>query len=122
MSDEQDYVAVAAEDELWDGEMESYDVDGAEILLVRLDGQYHAYDGRCPHQSQPLVDGTLEGASLTCSAHEWMFDIHTGRGINPRTSALARHDVRIVAGVVLVSRIPSARRAARRGSQESAAD
>jgi nitrite reductase/ring-hydroxylating ferredoxin subunit len=103
-----DYVAVAAEDELWDGEMESYDIDGAEILLVRIDGQYHAYDGSCPHQSQPLVEGTLDGATLTCIGHEWIFDVRTGQGVNPRTSSLARHDVRIVDGAVLVSRAPSA--------------
>jgi nitrite reductase/ring-hydroxylating ferredoxin subunit len=112
VSDEQtaageDYVAVAAEDELWDGEMESYNMDGAEILLVRLDGQYHAYDGACPHQSQPLVEGTLDGGSLTCNAHQWMFDVRTGQGINPCTSSLARHDVRIVDGAVLVSRASS---------------
>jgi toluene monooxygenase system ferredoxin subunit len=101
-----DYVAVAAEDELWDGEMESYDIDGAEVLLVRLDGHYLAYDGSCPHQGQPLVEGALDGTILTCSAHEWMFDISTGQGVNPRVAVLTRHDVRIVDGAVLVSRGP----------------
>jgi nitrite reductase/ring-hydroxylating ferredoxin subunit len=104
--DHDDYVAVAAADELWDGEMESYDIDGAEILLVRLAGQYHAYDGSCPHQGQPLVEGDLDGVILTCAAHEWMFDVSTGQGVNPRTVTLARHDVRIAEGAVLVSREP----------------
>jgi toluene monooxygenase system ferredoxin subunit len=102
------YLAVAAEDELWDGEMESYDVDGSEILVLRIDGRYHAYDGSCPHQRQPLVEGTLDGTTLTCSAHEWMFDARTGQGINPRGSCLTRHEVRIVDGAVLVSRTPVA--------------
>jgi toluene monooxygenase system ferredoxin subunit len=98
------YVAVAAENDLWDGEMESHDVDGDEILLVRIDGLFHAYLGICPHQSQPLVNGELDGTTLTCSAHEWMFDVLTGQGINPRGACLTRHDVRVVDGVVLVSR------------------
>jgi nitrite reductase/ring-hydroxylating ferredoxin subunit len=63
--------------------------------------------GICPHQSQPLVDGVLDGTTLTCSAHEWMFDVRTGQGINPRGSCLTRHDVYVVDGAVLVSRAPA---------------
>jgi toluene monooxygenase system ferredoxin subunit len=98
------FAEIAAEDELWDGEMESYDVDGAEILLVRLDGEYRAYDGICPHQSSSLVEGRLEADTLTCSAHEWVFNARTGQGINPQTACLKRREVRISDGTVLVSR------------------
>ena len=67
MTDADGFVEIAAEDELWDGEMESYDVDGAEILLVRVDGEYRAYDGICPHQQPSLVEGRLEGSTLTAA-------------------------------------------------------
>jgi toluene monooxygenase system ferredoxin subunit len=107
VTDPAGYAAVAAEGDLWDGEMESYDVDGTEILLIRMAGQYYAYHGSCPHQSQPLVGGVLAEATLTCTAHEWVFDVRTGQGVNPRTARLTRHDVRIVDGTVLVSRAPA---------------
>jgi toluene monooxygenase system ferredoxin subunit len=97
------FVAVADCDELWDGEMESYDLDGQEVLLIRLDGEYHAYDGACPHQSTSLAAGTLDGNLLTCSAHEWEFDARTGQGINPRIACLRRREVRVSGGRVLVS-------------------
>ena len=105
---EGDFVAVAHADELWDGEMESYDIDGTEVLLVRVDGEFHAYHGICPHQSQALVEGDLDGRTLTCRAHEWSFDAVSGEGINPRTSCLVRHGVRVHDGAVLVSRRPVA--------------
>ena len=98
------FAAVADEGDLWDGEMESYDLDGQEILLIRLDGQYHAYDGTCPHQSTSLAAGVLDGGLLTCSAHEWEFDARTGQGVNPRTACLRRREVLITGGRVLVSR------------------
>lgn len=107
------FVAVADDDELWDGEMESYDVDGAEVLLIRIDGEYRAYDGICPHQSTSLVEGRLEGTTLTCSAHEWMFDARTGNGINPHTACLRRREVRVTDGSVLVSRTATAGSVAR---------
>lgn len=98
------FAAIAGDEDLWDGEMESYDLDGREVLLIRLDGEYHAYDGTCPHQSTSLITGTLDGCLLTCSAHEWEFDARTGQGVNPRTACLRRHQVRIAGGRVLVSR------------------
>ncbi|WP_233149950.1 Rieske 2Fe-2S domain-containing protein [Kineosporia sp. A_224] len=101
-----EFVAVAADDELWDGEMEAYDVGAAEVLLVKLDGEYRAFDGTCPHQSVSLVEGSLDGATLTCRAHEWSFDVRSGAGVNPRTACLVRHAVRVRDGQVLVSRTP----------------
>lgn len=98
------FAAIADEGDLWDGEMESYDLDGQEILLIRLDGEYHAYDGVCPHQSTSLSTGMLDEGLLTCSAHEWEFDARTGLGVNPRTACLRRREVRVADGRVLVSR------------------
>ena len=105
------FAAIANEGDLWDGEMESYDLDGQEILLIRLDGEYHAYDGACPHQSTSLSAGVLDGGLLVCSAHEWEFDARTGQGVNPRTACLRRREVRLAGGRVLV------RRAATRASE-----
>ncbi|GIH11385.1 hypothetical protein Rhe02_94520 [Rhizocola hellebori] len=98
------FVAVAAEDELWDGEMASYEIDGSEVLLLRLDGEYRAYNGECPHQSTPLVEGELDGYTLTCRTHEWSFDARTGAGLNPAMARLRRHEVRLSDGCVWVSR------------------
>lgn len=98
------FAAIADEADLWDGEMESYDLDGQEVLLVRLDGEYHAYDGACPHQGTSLSAGALDGGVLTCAAHEWEFDARTGQGINPRIACLRRREARVADGRVLVRR------------------
>jgi len=89
------YVELIEADALWDGEMESFDVGDDEVLVVKVDGQIRAYDGICPHQSQSLVEGDLEGGILTCRAHEWQFDVRTGQGVNPRDTCLLRHDARV---------------------------
>ena len=89
-------------DELWDGEMESFDAGGEEILLVKLDGEYCAYRGACPHQSTPLVEGEFAGGVITCRAHLWQFDARTGQGINPKTVCLRRYPLRMVGGDIYV--------------------
>lgn len=102
------YVEVCAVDELWAGEMEAYDVGDAEVLVLNVDGEFRAYDAICPHQSVPLVEGTLEGGVLTCRAHQWTFDACSGRGLNPCGEQLRRYPIRISDGKVYVCTEPEA--------------
>jgi toluene monooxygenase system ferredoxin subunit len=92
--------AVATVDDLWEGEMMAVEVDGATVVLVNVDGEVHAYDDRCPHLGARLSEGSLDGAILTCSAHEWVFDCRLGRGINPAGVCLRRFAVRTDGDVI----------------------
>lgn len=84
------FTKVCSLDDLWEGEMELYDVDGHEVLIIHGDGGYvRAVQGICPHQEIPLVEGTLQGKTLTCRAHLWQFDVEVGEGINPTGCKLA---------------------------------
>jgi toluene monooxygenase system ferredoxin subunit len=94
--------------DLWDGEMDAFEVGGEEVLLIKLDGCFHAYQGICPHQSVRLAEGTLEGRTLTCRAHLWQFDAHSGAGLNPRNQRLRRHAVKVIDGGVYVETEPGA--------------
>ncbi|MDB5067836.1 MAG: tmoC [Chloroflexi bacterium] len=96
------WVPVTTLDELWEGEMTRVVVDGVPVLLVNLDGEVLAYDDRCPHAGNSLVMGRLEDGTLTCAAHEWVFDPRTGRGINPTATCLESVDVCVDGEVVLV--------------------
>lgn len=93
---------VCAVDDLWDGEMESVEIDGTEILLVKHDGAFLALQGICPHQDIPLVEGKFENGIVTCRAHLWQFDATTGQGVNPSNCRLKRYPVAIEDGQVLV--------------------
>jgi toluene monooxygenase system ferredoxin subunit len=75
---------VCSKDDLWEGEMAEFEVEGQNVLLIHLSGgELRALPPGCPHQNQPLIEGTLEGSVLTCSAHSWQFDVASGKGINP---------------------------------------
>jgi toluene monooxygenase system ferredoxin subunit len=88
-------VEVCGVDELWDGEMACFRVGDAAVLLLKLDGRFHAYQGHCPHQGVALAEGELDGGLLTCRAHRWQFDAVTGQGVNPRSARLKRFPVRV---------------------------
>jgi toluene monooxygenase system ferredoxin subunit len=97
------FTKVCLVDELWEGEMQSFQVDGKEVLLVCTDGgEIKAFQGICPHQDIPLIDGKFDGKKIICKAHLWQFDAGTGKGINPSNCKLAEYPVQIDGDDVLI--------------------
>lgn len=100
------FTKVCTMDDLWEGEMESFSVNGHEILLVCADGgQVKAFQGICPHQDIPLVEGSFDGQKVICRAHLWQFDAGTGKGINPEDCALAEYPVKVDGDDILVDTV-----------------
>jgi toluene monooxygenase system ferredoxin subunit len=89
------WITVATVDELWEGDFGEFYVDDLPILLVHLrTGELRAFAGSCPHAGFPLADGDVNGDVLTCAAHSWEFNLHTGAGLNPENCQLQRYHVR----------------------------
>jgi toluene monooxygenase system ferredoxin subunit len=88
--------------ELWSGDMAARIVDGRKVLLVRIDDVVFAYEDRCAHQAMPMSEGSLDGTTLTCSAHHYSYDVRTGEGINPRAARLRPFAVKIEGDDVFV--------------------
>ncbi|MCY3770287.1 MAG: Rieske 2Fe-2S domain-containing protein [Gammaproteobacteria bacterium] len=99
-----EYQKVCELDEVWEGEMECFEVGGETVLIVHAgDGEVRAYDPACPHQGHALIEGDLEDCVLTCGAHLWQFDVVTGKGINPTDTALISYPVKMKEGAVWVA-------------------
>ena len=60
------------------GGLKAASLDGHELLVANVDGQYYIADGRCPHMGGHLPDGALEGTVLTCPRHHSQFDLRDG--------------------------------------------
>ena len=65
-------------DELAEGEMKKYKVQGTEILVAKIGGKYYAVQSKYPHFGGDLSGGKLEGTILTCSRHGSQFDLVDG--------------------------------------------
>lgn len=111
MSGLEGFSRVCELDDIWEGEMSLYQVDGQGVLLIRVSEiEICAYDPACPHQGHSLAAGELEDCILTCPSHLWEFDAETGEGINPGGVALTAYRVKIQDGVVFVA-LPAAKKA-----------
>ena len=104
MIDEVEYRKVCDLDQVWEGEMEVFEVDEEEVLIVHAPGgEIRAYNPICPHQEQPLIEGELENCVLTCSAHLWQFDVLSGEGINPTGTSLINYPAKTEDGAIWVA-------------------
>ncbi len=61
------------------GSLHKVTVDGRDIMVVNLDGTYHAVDDTCTHAGSSLSEGTLDGTSVVCGWHGAEFDCTTGK-------------------------------------------
>lgn len=95
--------AVAKATDVPPGTMRAFDVGGRKIIVVNLDGEFHALDGICSHAYSELDKGFFVGDLLTCALHLSQFDVRTGEPISPPASdPLRRYPVAVEAGTVYV--------------------
>lgn len=102
---------VGRADDVPEGERLIAEVEGREIGIFNLDGEFFALRNRCPHRGGPLCEGEVLGlvyssepgdvqfdASeklVTCPWHGWEFDVKTGQSyFNPRLRA-KRYDIEV---------------------------
>ena len=95
-------VELCGADQLWDGEMECFRAGDSTVLLLKINGRFHAYQGHCPHQGAALAEGELDGGLITCTAHRWQFDATNGQGVNPKSARLKCFPVHVVERKVLI--------------------
>lgn len=72
-------------------------VEGRDIGIYRVNGEYHAILSYCPHQGAPMCAGLVSGTMLPsdvydyeygrvgeiirCPWHGWEFDLRTGKSL-----------------------------------------
>jgi 3-phenylpropionate/trans-cinnamate dioxygenase ferredoxin subunit len=96
-------VPVAAVADVPEGTMLMVQVDGTDILLVRLEGRLRAMQGTCSHEYFQLDHGFLTGDSLTCALHLSRFDLDSGEALDPPAELpLAMYPVAIDDGLVVL--------------------
>ena len=94
---------VARVDEIPPGAKKIVEVDGIEIVVVNLDGQFYAVEDVCTHDGGPLGEGKLDGCELICPRHGARFDVRTGAATRmPAIEPAPTYEVRVEDGHVLV--------------------
>lgn len=105
MTEQLRWCEVADVGEVWEGEVLDFEVEGEQVMVAHLlGGDLRAFQGMCPHQEISLLDGEWDPdtSELTCGGHAWVFDLRSGKGINPSGCQLFQYPVRVEADKIEV--------------------
>jgi glycine betaine catabolism B len=78
-----EWVTVAKAEDLPEGQMIGSTVDGLELLVANVGGQYVRSARFATHESGPLAEGDLYDCIVTCPWHGSEFDLETGEAETP---------------------------------------
>jgi nitrite reductase/ring-hydroxylating ferredoxin subunit len=114
---------VAAESELAEGDRLTTVVNGLEVSVFNIDGEYRGYVNWCAHQAGPVCEGRIsgtmkgtydretgdqrleyvkEGEILNCPWHGWEYDLNTGNCLSRDDVTLPSFPVEVDEGEVFI--------------------
>jgi 3-phenylpropionate/trans-cinnamate dioxygenase ferredoxin subunit len=99
-----EFVTVGDSGEVPEGEAKAFDVSGAEVAVVRVEGQLFAFSDICTHRHCNLSSGgEIDDHTIECECHGSVFDIRTGAVVNgPAEDPLETYEAREVDGQIQV--------------------
>lgn len=101
----EDFVKAARVEDIPEGQMKGVEVEGEEILLAHIGGEFFAIGNVCTHFYTNLSDGWLNAEEywVQCPLHESCFDLRTGEVTDPPADRpVAAYAVRVDGEDVLV--------------------
>ena len=97
------FVKIAKVRELSPGENKVVNVNGQDIALANVGGEFFAVNNTCPHRGGSLGDGFLEGEIITCPLHGWRFNVRNGNHEFMPQVKISCYQVKVEGDDVLVS-------------------
>jgi len=78
-----EWVDVVDESALVNGEHVVVDVEGTEVAVFKIDGEYYAIEDVCTHDGAEIASGILDGDEIICPRHGARFCVKTGAVMSP---------------------------------------
>lgn len=108
-------VEVAKVSEFKNGDHRIVDVDGVEVGVIKVDGEFHALRNQCPHDGGPVCTGAVHNELvgtfhepgtrvehsyddtliISCPWHGWPFRLETGEHIGDSSIRVPVYDVTV---------------------------
>lgn len=98
-----EFVAVAEEKELKNGERIIVEFDEFSIVIFNIAGKLFAIGDVCSHDDGPIGEGELEEFEVACPRHGAHFDIRDGKVLSmPAVEDIPAYPVRVKHGQIEV--------------------
>ena len=106
------WVPVAEIGSIAPGQFTCVSIEGRDIDIFNVDGEYYAMGDVCTHAATPLSEGDfyedMRGWVIECPLHGSQFDVTTGNAVSlPATGNAGKYEVRVEEGQILVNPDPT---------------
>ena len=97
------FIKVAGKSDIPVGEMRSFTVNHAPIVICNLNNEYFALADECSHDSAPISDGHVDDGRIVCPRHGATFDLQTGDATGPpAVVGIDKYELKIEGDDILV--------------------
>ena len=91
-----EFVKIGKTSEIEDQCAKCVEVEGRNIAVFNLGGEFYAIDDACTHEEGPISEGYVEGEEVECPWHAARFNIKTGKVLcDPAYEDAATYKVRV---------------------------
>ena len=92
------FVNAAKKKDFFPGQCVGVTLEGRNLAVSNIDGQYYAIENECTHAGGPLCEGSIEGEVVTCPWHGATFNLKTGEALSaPAFDAVKSYKTSVVA-------------------------
>ena len=99
-----DWIDVVLATALADGEHVVVDVDGDDVAVFNIGGEFYAIADVCTHDGAEIASGELDGDEIVCPRHGARFCVKTGQvKCAPAYEDVETYAVRVVDGRLQVA-------------------
>jgi nitrite reductase (NADH) small subunit/3-phenylpropionate/trans-cinnamate dioxygenase ferredoxin subunit len=96
------FVKVANKNDITEGKGKALQLEGLNIALFQISGNFYAIDNTCKHRGGPLGEGELDGNQVTCPWHGWEYDVTTGECKTTPGVTQAKYNVKVEGDDILI--------------------
>lgn len=82
-SDVDAFHVIARTDDVAPRSNKAFEIDGHDILICNVDGEFYAVRNLCSHAEEKLEGGRIRGHCVVCPKHGARFDLKDGRHLTP---------------------------------------
>jgi 3-phenylpropionate/trans-cinnamate dioxygenase ferredoxin subunit len=98
-----EWISAGAREEIAESESKIIEVNGSDVAVYNLDGEYFAIEDVCTHDGGDISGGWVEGDRAVCPRHLAEFSIRTGDALKgPAYEGVHSFPVRVRDGQVEV--------------------
>jgi 3-phenylpropionate/trans-cinnamate dioxygenase ferredoxin component len=99
-----EFVTVVNPDDIPEGELAAFVVNGTRIAVTNVGGAHYAFGDTCTHLHCSLAEGEMEGRTVICPCHGSQFAVATGAVLRgPARDPVASYPVRLEGNALQVA-------------------